>query len=367
VKIAKFIAGGLLVLPLVAGASRAGDITTYHALSCELDCPQHVPAKPLAGLQPSYPSPDAAKHQEGFVDLSFVVGTDGHATNPIVEQVVGSKALLDAALAALKLADYQPATDDGKPVAENRRYRFFFEGPAGNADLRDAFDKDYGAASALADDNRIAEAISKLKGIAANSPIDIQELLLVAYTLAQLDTRTGDYASALKDIRIATIDGGAQLTSETREKAFRLRLELEAQAGELIDFLATFDTLQKVSDSPLLAGDPDVALAARLHAQTDTLSSVSVTGRILSDGGEPHWQHTLLHRTFGFSDLTGTLAKFTLRCEDRSFQSSVIDKAQWNVPRGWADCVIYVYGAPDTTFKFVETTQIAVEREGRKQ
>jgi Gram-negative bacterial TonB protein C-terminal len=363
VKTVALLPGIVLVSFFCACAARADEIPTYPALSCEAHCPHHVPAKPLTGINSSYLSGTPA--DEGFVDVSFTVDVNGLTKNPIIEQFSGTKSVVDRAIAALKRARYQPATDDGKPVAENRRFRFVFLAPPGSADSHADSSDDYQKAIGLSDAGHPEDAIAKLQSILDGSEIDFDDRVLVAGTLMQLEASAGEYGNALKHARISAIREAKQPDRNANEKAFRLLVELNAQTGQWGEAFAAYDALQKVPEIRLFAGDPDVALIARLHAKIDSQESLTAAGTIGAAGEDALWQHTLLRRTFGFSGVTGKLDKFTLRCGTLSFDSPVLDKAGWNVPSGWSGCIIYVFGSPGTTFDFVESAKRAVEAQGR--
>lgn len=333
-------------MALAGAAARAGDIATYPALACEKYCSQVVPATPTQPL-PDYFQTSAK--QAGFVDLSFVVGIDGHARDIFVERAVGPHALVGAALDSLANTLYKPALEDGAPVAESKRYRF-------------AFSSGHDDAATDADDTDCNDAVP-----ATISGTTISELLVNARCVAQREARAGNYAVALKASRIATIDDGHWLAPETRVQALRLRVELEAQAGEVGEALTAFATLQKVDEAPLLAGDSDVSLMSRIYLQIDSDKPLTTAGVIMADGGDLLWHHVLFRRTFSFSDVTGTLDRFTLRCGTHSFSAPYIDKGAWNVPAHWGGCMLYVFGSPNATFNLVESSEPAIARETVKR
>jgi Gram-negative bacterial TonB protein C-terminal len=339
------IAAITIAVALTGAAARAGDIATYPALICEKFCAHVTPATPVEPLPPFF---HAGANQAGFVDVNFVVGVDGHSKDAIVERAVGPHALVDAALDALNHIVWHPATADGAAVAESKRYRFEFS--------------DGGVPEAIADKEcDTATAPSAIAGAT------IPELLTNAKCAAQWQAREGDYAAALKASRIATIDEGRWLAPEARERALRLRVELEAQAGEMGEAMMAFDTLQKVDEVPLQAGDPDVALMARIYTAIDADKPLTSAGVVAADGGDLLWQHVLFRRTFAFSDVNGKLDRFTIRCGTHSFGSPVIDNGAWNVPGGWTACVLYVFGTAKTTFNLIESSTPAVAREPHRQ
>lgn len=333
------------IAAFLSAAAEAADIPTYPALVCEKYCQKYVAAKPTEPWPASY-APGA--NGSGFVDMSFLVGVDGQTKDIIVERTVGSEKLVQAALDTLKRVVYRPATEDGKPVAENERFRFEFADPKEQGG-------DY--ASSNCDDPKAGKAPTAT----------MRELLTDRLCSARREAMSGNYNAALASARIATIDDGRWLDATDRERAFRLRVELEAQAGEYVEALAAFETLQKVADAPLVAGDPDVAQMSRFSAQFDDDKPLITAGVVASGGGDPIWQHVLDRRTFAFDAVTGKLDRFTLRCGTHSFASPVVDKGAWNVPMHWGGCVIYVFGTANSTFNFVESSNPAVARESRRQ
>jgi len=66
---------------------------------------------------PDYPARAARLGETGTTILALLVGTDGRVTSARVERSSGSRELDRAALAALSLCRFQPATNNGVPEA----------------------------------------------------------------------------------------------------------------------------------------------------------------------------------------------------------------------------------------------------------
>ena len=66
---------------------------------------------------PDYPARAARNGETGTTILALLVGTDGHVTSARVERSSGSRDLDRAALGALSLCRFQPATNNGVPEA----------------------------------------------------------------------------------------------------------------------------------------------------------------------------------------------------------------------------------------------------------
>ncbi len=76
--------------------------------------------------KPRYPAASERLQEEGTVTLKFLISENGQVLSGVVEKSSGYKRLDDAALAALSLCKFRPATVDGKPKQEwsNLRYRW---------------------------------------------------------------------------------------------------------------------------------------------------------------------------------------------------------------------------------------------------
>lgn len=76
--------------------------------------------------KPRYPAASERLQEEGTVTLRFLISENGQVLSGAVEKSSGYKRLDDAALAALSLCKFRPASVDGKPKQEwsSLRYRW---------------------------------------------------------------------------------------------------------------------------------------------------------------------------------------------------------------------------------------------------
>ncbi len=77
--------------------------------------------------RPRYPSASERLREEGVVTLKFLIGENGQVLSGSVDKTSGHKRLDDAALAALSLCKFRPATVDGKPKQEWSALRYRWE------------------------------------------------------------------------------------------------------------------------------------------------------------------------------------------------------------------------------------------------
>jgi protein TonB len=77
--------------------------------------------------KPRYPPVSERLQEEGTVTLKFLISENGQVLSGAVEKSSGYKRLDDAALAALSLCKFRPATLDGKPKQDWSSLRFRWE------------------------------------------------------------------------------------------------------------------------------------------------------------------------------------------------------------------------------------------------
>jgi len=339
------------------------DIPTYKALRCERDCPPFTEAKEVTVVAPIYPSQytgGEGVYVEALVDVDFTIAVDGSVKNPFVEFLLGPQAFADSALHAISLRTYQPGTENGLPIAENHRTRFVFSISNPLVGAREEVATSYHRAIELADTGKIADAIAVLNEATAKPLLNFYERTMLAYALAKLYSSTGDYWYARVAVRVATIfEAHYYLDKRVIDTAIRLRITLEALNGDFAESFAWFDILNKRAQ--VKDDDPISLYIKKLHAAIDSSSPLIMDARISVASGPAKgvddplsWQHTLLRREFEFSQVDGKLDHFDLLCDRHAIRSPVSDKAHWTVPASWTGCVINVFGAPNTKFRFVE-------------
>ncbi|HHW13948.1 MAG TPA: energy transducer TonB [Firmicutes bacterium] len=90
-----------------------------------IDAPPAAPSRSRARLvrriTPHYPEAARREGQEGLVRLRMEIGADGRVKTAEIIASSGFPLLDAAALAAVKTWRYEPAQENGHPVAEERR------------------------------------------------------------------------------------------------------------------------------------------------------------------------------------------------------------------------------------------------------
>jgi periplasmic protein TonB len=125
--------------PLAQAPSAAPAITVTQAQSVPAAAAAApvIPTKPATLIPasrvdsscavPRYPAASERLREEGVVTLRFLISENGHVVSGQVDKSSGYKRLDDAALAALSLCKFKPATLDGKPRQDWSALRYRWE------------------------------------------------------------------------------------------------------------------------------------------------------------------------------------------------------------------------------------------------
>lgn len=99
--------------PIAAPGQRAAPVAAPAPRAAPVRVPAVVEAR--ACDKPEYPSASLRAQETGIVLLAFLIDTNGSVLESKVERSSGFRRLDDAALKALTLCKFRPATIDGKP------------------------------------------------------------------------------------------------------------------------------------------------------------------------------------------------------------------------------------------------------------
>jgi hypothetical protein len=79
---------------------------------------------------------------------------------------------------------------------------------------------------------------------------------------------------------------------------------------------------------------------------------IVVDGALTSESD--FWKYTLLRNSFTLLQISGKLDEIDVRCANKRHLFKIGDDSQWNIPKKWQRCSVYVYGDKNATFKLVE-------------
>jgi TonB family protein len=357
-----FAAVAALATPLLFAASlhaQENDLPTYTVLGCGSHCVnvkgpivigEHRAAFPMEEVLQARDATDA----EAYVEIRFTVAADGTVQDPVVAKLIGPQIFAQSAVRAIKDWRYQPATANGVAVPSRNLHAAFIYmyGEEGVAAARDDVYYAYGKAHRLVDAGKYDEADAVLAPVLALPRLNFYERAMVSFQLAISELAQKDFLAAREHIEDATIQEAKFMDPRAKESAIRLRIGLDGLTGQFGDALAWFEILKATVALP--ADDPEAKLVAKIRARLADSRPLIVSGRIPPANHDDSWDHTLLRRNFAFSNITGKVDQFALRCDQQQIASRISEKAEWHVPADWSDCELSVYGDPGASFEVLE-------------
>lgn len=318
-----------------------------------------VPAKAKSKPPPVFPEFDASHDSEGWVKIGFTIDSEGSTRNVVVLDRMGSERMISGALSAVKNWEYRPATLNGQPADQfNNTAEILYELQTGqsravHANVIELYDR----GRDLVNKGQYAEGIAVLES-AKRERLNLFEQAMISFALAYAYALSNKPELALPQIRHAMIDDGRFLEKRIANPAKRLRIRLEAKAGNQ-RYVACAPPLADTDDfdptgtdrkdvTRIVTGTTALLKSAAPYVQTAQIPKPD------SDDDPGMWEHELLRRKFSFASITGSLTKFRATCVVHLVEDEVKPANQWSTPEFAGPCTLRVWGEPGTTFKLVE-------------
>lgn len=350
-KIISYRQFGLVVLiaaPLCFGADE-GNAQTMH---------RGVKAKPIERSAPRYPSREIRKGQQGWVQLSYVVTTDGSVIEPVVQNSSGSDAFEKAALNVVKRWSYEPATWDGNPVQQCHTeimISFAIEGEETGVTRR--FVHRYKRAEKAITAGDLSKAQDIVDEIVDDFSLSLGETAWLWSLRARLAGLTGDKEAQLIALRRAIGNDGQWVDKKLYPSLLFVKTALEFENGEYSSALRSHDKLMetKFEHPQMELLDPYVSAVNGFVTSEKTLSIPALIG-----GQEgcvdcaTNWHYRPLRRKFSIADVNGGLRNIEFRCAWQRVVDQAAEGTTWDIPEDWGDCSIIVFGEPGSTFNLLE-------------
>lgn len=326
-------------------------------LSCGMQCVNFTPAKPLKHEILEFPRSEIGAfkvtNSEGFVWFLYTVGVDGRTHDISQIYGLGNPEFSRRTIETVKNWTFEPAMSNGKPVPQSKTFTADFSVPIPEP-IRPAILDDYKKANALFDGGKTDEALAVLREDLALSRLSLLERSMLALPLAKIAMARKDYLEARRYALMATRVKRNLITPSIESGLWETLITADLMLGEISDALNAFNALTLVSG--FNTESPYVNLIKNARAHVDATPQLVAQARIPLEGTEGlvYW-HDLYRRTFSFAAVTGSLDRYVLNCDQSMSESKISLSAEWHVPAGWSNCMIFVYGAPGTTFRIVET------------
>jgi hypothetical protein len=356
------------LLPLTLADADDAGLPSVQFLSCQGQCANFVPAKPLDIESPKFPSNQASwtrVFSEGAVKLLYTVGPDGKVRHDVlVLYLIGPRDFADKAIEKIRTWTFEPATSNGKPVAQSLTQSYVYgRDPEDRRMILRPLEvvqalklvsqlKKPEEAPTKPEDvlKKVEEARAKLEDVLKNVPLTSSDREAVVLPLANMALTRGDYLEAR---RLALIVINGPTFAALQSGPWLTRIKADLMMGDIPDALFAFTSYQQRFN----AFTPDSAMAkviqtARANADVAPLLTVQAQIPAAEDGDV--YSFLPYRRSFTFQKIEGSLQKFVLSCDQATMESDITPEAQWRIPDKWSRCSVYVRGTPGTKFLVVQ-------------
>jgi TonB family protein len=300
---------------------------------------------------PKYPRLAQQTGHDGWVQLSILVDTDG---KPHSVEVVDSSSYGLFERAAIEAAEqwrFEPAQQDGVPIAGQHALKLVFALEGGdNRGARLSFFKAYNKVLKAIDQRDRAAADLALASLDPRSLYEdaYQGMAEFSYALAwdSPDAQLGALRRA-----VAYETKPTYLSEKVFVAALQQKFRLEVKTNLLGDALDTWAILkeQKLTDQDLPAFQEIVDEIERLR--TDD-RSFAMAGTINTNG---YAVFGLLKNRFRVVVDSGAVQHLQLRCEREARQLTVDPALEFTISGSGSECKLWLKGEPDSKFQIVQS------------
>ena len=310
-------------------------------------------AKALKRKNPRYPMTAMYGWKEGWVHVSYCIGVDGAVADPVIEESSGIKEFEREVLRVMPGWKYTPALRDGVPVEQcEASVLMTFSIAGGVLGARSAFVREWKALYAKIEAGDLDGASAALDVL---RPENNYENARIAMARSRIAEERGDREAQLDAVH-AALRFPQHIEKKLASKMRRLRFGLELTTHEFAAALASFKELEErdanvLNDAERKAGDQ---LRTLIASEGAIATPGKLERRCHQDNGSPLWTVGMLRREFSFSEATGSLERFELRCKGKRFSSPFSLESAWKIPESWGDCTLFVFGDEGATLKLVE-------------
>lgn len=309
-----------------------------------------VSAKPVRRTPPRYPGSELRYGRQGWVQLSYVITTDGKVVDPIVLDSSGSSAFERAALQTVEDWSYEPAIWNGEAVQQCETkvmISFALEGEQNRVSRE--FHRAYKKVDQSLNEGDLETAEQLLAESFESFNMSLAELSWLWSIRARYAGMVGDKEAQLQAVRKATAHSASWIDDDVYAGLLLIRTVRELESGNVSAALSSHDKLlESGAELPqmeqLLPYIEEIE--ALIASDTPLLTSASIA--------KENWNYRLLRRKFSFTDVSGDLENLEIRCSRRRVVDTAREGATWEIPESWGNCSIIVFGTPGSTFSLLE-------------
>jgi TonB family protein len=296
------------------------------------------------------PFPTSESGKEGWVELAFMVDTNGKPFEVTVVRSTGNATFDKVAMRSMERSKFEPGRLGAQPVESGFEMKYLFSNPAmqHHPGANPGFIKTYRAVTAAVDRGDQAAADLAMQKLKITNLYEDAYFGLASYQYA---SRFGDEWQQLESLRraIAREDYARYLPHDLFRFALFSCLQLELKTHQYAEGLATWKRLKKAGLDKDTAARVEAAVAKLEKIRTDD-SAYEVVGQI----SEKNWYLHLFKRHFQAVVSEGYLSEVRLRCDTRHWFFPFDSALQYEVTGKDGQCSIELLGAPGTRFKLVQ-------------
>ncbi len=349
----------LLTLPATAALLLALQPTTGEDTAAQFDVVRKS-AVPVKRFAPTYPNIELRRGRQGWVDVSYVVTTEGEVIDAIVVDSSGSRAFERAAIQSVSRFHYEPATVNGQPVQQcETKSRISFAIDKGPGGVSRRFLSNYRRIAETIDAGDLSTASKKIDDSFETYATTLTEISWLWTLRARIAGLEGRRTDQLHAVRKAT-SSSTWVDPKLLPNLLAVRASLEIEHRLYADAIKTYERL-------LETGANDVN-TEQLGKAIDTIRQVAESDQILSvpavinniddcDDCRTNWQYDPLRNRFRIASPSGNLGNIEIRCQWQRFIDKADSDQVWEIDPDWGECSIVVFGEPGTSFELHELPQ----------
>jgi len=308
-----------------------------------------VDPTPIERINPKYPINAAKNKREGWAKLSFVISKEGDVSDVLVIETSGSADFAKEARKAVLKWKYQPALENGKPIAQcaNSVQMDFKMANSNTKGVTRRFMGKYKSALEAMEDKDYAlleELLDEMEGMKYRHLSENNYMHLLA----------ADYAKILddKDKQLFHLKrvSRRQLSDKRAFATLNSIFSLQVGLNYLQSAQATYNKLIKLSAAqPHLVHYQDIMTKIEnfVGGDKDIVRKADIEKK-------DYWSAALVRNEFSLTDIKGSLNKLDVRCANKHHIYTVKNNNTWKLPASWENCSIYIYGDDNTSFNLVE-------------
>jgi TonB family protein len=305
-------------------------------------------------ITPTFPAAAAARGEEGWVIVNFMVDEQGQAFEPMVVDMMGDRQFVRAALEALDDSKFVPASLSGKPITGSKtiRYKFVLEGGQNGASA--AFASRYRRFTRSINADEQDDAQGELEALdegGAHSLYEDAFLNLARYYYAAKYGSSEEQMTYLeRALYFDQEDTYDTYLPEPDALALWPQLfVLQAQNQRFAEALATYDIIAAIGADEAHASLADAAAKLRELAVDDT--PYALAARTDESGS---FSIDLFKDEFYLDDVESNIDQIKLRCDQRYVFFEFEAGTQYKVPRQFGQCELEVLGDAGAGFTLVQ-------------